>query len=97
MSQKYGWTKKSYDGNIFWFKGYILDATVDSVIKSASLCLSRLGKNRDSLSSFISSIRGHFSFIIYNGNALIAVVDKMILFGPGVNAVTFAKIKMGNM
>jgi len=77
MSQKYGWTKKSYDGNIFWFKGYILDATVDSVIKSASLCLSRLGKNRDSLSSFISSIRGHFSFIIYNGNALIAVVDKV--------------------
>jgi asparagine synthase (glutamine-hydrolysing) len=77
MNQDYGWKKFIYAEYIFWFKGYIIDNTSENIAKLLVEFLSDGIKKTDTLSDFLSQIRGHYSFVIHRNNMLVAVVDKV--------------------
>ena len=77
MSEDYGWTKSVCDNYIFWFKGYVVNTTFEEIARLANISISNIGGCSKDFSNFLSNIRGHYSFIFYKDNVLIAVVDKI--------------------
>jgi asparagine synthase (glutamine-hydrolysing) len=77
MNDSYGWDKIVHNDYIFWFKGYVLDGSFNSVAQSLSIFLLDLKNSDKTLIEFLSCIRGHYSLIIHNDDAMISVVDKV--------------------
>ena len=95
MEQSYGWNKSTHGECIFWFKGYLFDMSFDDVVQPVSVFISNISKYKEDLSNFLSNIRGHYSFVIYMGDVLIAVVDKVCTI-PLFYAETDNQILIGN-
>jgi asparagine synthase (glutamine-hydrolysing) len=74
MEERYGWKKFDKNEAIFWFKGYLVNQSVESLF---SEILDQASINTSSVSDIANKLRGNFAFIVSIEDIIIAVVDKV--------------------
>ena len=76
MKEEFGWKQYQVYGLSIWFKGYLLNISLDTAIQQEIDWLKQDSITIASVSSWARKLRGHFALIVEADNYVIAIVDK---------------------
>jgi asparagine synthase (glutamine-hydrolysing) len=72
-----GWIQINRNNQILWFKGYLLNSSVDQLYERFSRLSKKTSPTIDEFQDIVKSIRGHFSFVWQDGSLIFSTVDKV--------------------
>lgn len=75
LKKEYGWKEYIFEDYRIWFKGYLIDNSVDNLFQFGQELLNKKNIKIDMFAEWIKGVRGHFSIIIYNSSQLFCAVD----------------------
>jgi len=76
MKEWHGWKKQCYDGVNIWFKGYLINSSVDQIYIKIHKYIDRPVQYPE-LSEWINTLNGHFALVIETKKWIFASVDKI--------------------
>ena len=76
MQNKISWKLYEANGLKFWFNGYFIDTSIETIVQSQSDWHKEKSVNMQSLCALAKQLRGHFSIVVQAKDFIFAIVDK---------------------